>query len=60
MGIDHRPSTAYHLQTNGQTERTNQIMEIYLQHYVNYQQDDWVEILPLAQFTYNNVISLTI
>jgi transposase InsO family protein len=37
MGIEHRLSTAYHLQTNGQTERTNQTMEIYLRHYVNYQ-----------------------
>jgi transposase InsO family protein len=36
MGIDHRPSIVYHLQTNGQTERINQTMEIYLQHYVNY------------------------
>jgi hypothetical protein len=59
MGIDYRPSMAYYLQTNGQTERTNQTMEIYLRHYVNYQQDNWVEILPLAQFTYNNAISLT-
>jgi hypothetical protein len=40
MGIDHRPSTAYYPQTNRQTERTNQTIEIYLQHYINYQQDD--------------------
>jgi hypothetical protein len=37
MGINYRPSMAYYLQTNGQTERTNQIMEIYLWYYVNYQ-----------------------
>jgi transposase InsO family protein len=37
IGIEHRLSIAYHLQTNGQTERTNQTMEIYLRHYVNYQ-----------------------
>jgi hypothetical protein len=36
MGIDYRPSTAYYPQTNGQIERTNQTMEIYLQYYVNY------------------------
>jgi hypothetical protein len=60
MGIDYRPSTAYYPQTNGQTERTNQTIEIYLRHYVNYQQDNWAEMLPLAQFVYNNVISSTI
>jgi transposase InsO family protein len=30
MGIDHRLSTAYHPQTNGQTKRTNQTIEQYL------------------------------
>jgi transposase InsO family protein len=60
MGIDYRPSTVYHPQTNGQTERTNQTMEIYLWHYINYQQDNWAEMLPLAQFAYNNTISSTI
>jgi transposase InsO family protein len=35
-------STAFHLETNSQTECTNAIMEQYLRAYVNYQQDDWV------------------
>jgi transposase InsO family protein len=60
MGIDHRLSTAYHPQTNGQTERTNQTIEQYLRHYVNYRQDNWAEFLPLAQFAFNNAIHLTI
>ena len=47
-------STAYHPQTDGQTERTNQTMEQYLRHYVNHRQDDWVELLPMAQFAYND------
>jgi hypothetical protein len=47
-------STAFHPQTDGQTERVNQIMEQYLRVYVNYQQDDWCQLLPLAQFAYNN------
>ena len=47
-------STAYHPQTDRQTERTNQMMEQYLQHYINHQQDNWVELLPIAQFVYNN------
>ena len=47
-------STAYHPETDGQTERVNQILEQYLRVYVNYQQDDWVSLLPLAEFAYNN------
>ena len=47
-------STAYHPQTDRQTEWTNQMMEQYLQHYINHQQDNWVELLPIAQFAYNN------
>ena len=29
-------------------------MEQYLQHYINHQQDNWVELLPIAQFAYND------
>jgi hypothetical protein len=59
IGIEHRLSTAYHPQTNGQTERTNQTLEQYLRHYVNYQQDDWAGLLPVAQFAYNNAMHAT-
>jgi len=54
LGIDHRLSTAFHPETNGQTERTNQTLETYLRSYVNYHQDDWVQWLPLAQIAYNS------
>lgn len=54
MGIDHRLITAYHSQTNGQTERTNQTIEQYLRHYINYEQDDWIKFLPMAQFAFND------
>ena len=40
IGIEHRLSTAYHPQTNRQTERVNQTLEQYLRHYVNFQQDN--------------------
>jgi len=33
-------STVYHPQSDGQTERINQEIEMFLQHYINYQQDD--------------------
>jgi hypothetical protein len=46
--------TAYHPETDGQTERLNQILEQYLQIYVDYLQDDWAPLLPLAEFAYNN------
>ncbi|MBW0576345.1 hypothetical protein O181_116060, partial [Austropuccinia psidii MF-1] len=47
-------STAYHPETDGQTERVNQILEQYLQMYVSYHQDDWITWLPLAEFAYND------
>jgi hypothetical protein len=56
LGIKIAASTAYHPQTDGQTERANQEIEQYLRLFVNHRQDDWVEWLPLAEFTHNNRI----
>lgn len=47
-------STAFHPETDGQVERTNAVLEHYLRHFVSYRQDDWVDWLPLAEFSYNN------
>ena len=47
-------STAYHPQTDGQTECVNQELEQYLQLFVNQCQDDWDELLLLGEFAYNN------
>ncbi|MBW0529925.1 hypothetical protein O181_069640 [Austropuccinia psidii MF-1] len=47
-------SISYHPETDGQTERVNQILEQYLCMYVSYHQDDWDTWLPLAEFAYNN------
>ena len=47
-------STAYHPETNGLAERTNQWLEGYLRSFCNYQQDDWAKWLPLAEFCHNN------
>ena len=41
-------STAFHPETDGQTERVNQTLEQYLRSYCSYQQDDWASLLPLA------------
>jgi hypothetical protein len=47
-------STAFHPQSDGQTERVNQVLEQYLRIFCHYQQDDWYDLLPLAEFAYNN------
>jgi hypothetical protein len=57
LGIHQKMSTAYHPQTDGQTERLNQTLEQYLRFYVNYEQDNWVALLPTAQLAYNSTAS---
>jgi len=52
-------TSRYHLEANGQAEQTNQTLEQYLCVYCNYQQDNWSELLPLAEFAYNNAPSVT-
>src|SRR6266446_8127529 len=47
-------TSGYHLEGDGQTEHLNQVLEQYLRAYMNYQQDDWSSLLPLAEFAYNN------
>jgi transposase InsO family protein len=56
LGARRRLSTAFHPQTDGQTERQNQTLEHFLRCFVNFEQDDWARWLPLAQFTYNHSI----
>ena len=53
MGILQNISTAYHPQTDGQSECTNQRLEQYLQIFVDYHQQNWASLLPLAQYTLN-------
>ena len=52
-------TSGYHPEGDGQTECTNQTLEQYLWVYCNYQQDNWAELLPLAEFAYNNTPSAT-
>ena len=54
LSIKRNLSTVYHPQTDGQTEHLNQMLEQYIHLYVNYQQDNWTQLLPTAKFTYNN------
>jgi transposase InsO family protein len=59
LGIVRKLSTAFHPQTDGQTERINAVMEQYLRVFVNYQQDNWTSWLPIAEFATNNHTSET-
>jgi len=52
-------TSGYHPEGDGQTKHTNQTLEQYLCVYCNYQQDNWSELLPLAEFAYNNTPSTT-
>jgi len=52
-------TSGYHPEANSQAEQTNQTLEQYLRVYCNYQQDNWSELLPLAEFVYNNAPSAT-
>ncbi|SJL19037.1 uncharacterized protein ARMOST_22644 [Armillaria ostoyae] len=56
LDIKGNASTAYHPQTDGQTERVNQEIEKYLRIFINVRQTDWPEWLPLAAFQHNNRI----
>lgn len=47
-------STAYHPEINGQSERLNRGMEQSLRCYESYQQDEWAQCLPMAEFAANN------
>ena len=49
-------TTAYHPQGDSQTERVNQELEQYLRLFINQRQNNWVGLLPFAEFQYNNHI----
>ena len=47
-------STAYHPQSDGNTERTHRTIEQILRSYVHTDHHEWLTSLPLAEFAYNN------
>jgi transposase InsO family protein len=53
LWVNHKLSTAYHPQTDGQTERLNQVLEQYLRFYVDDCQDNWIQLLLVVQIAYN-------
>ena len=50
LGIKLASSTAWYPQTDGQTECVNQELDQYLQLFVNKRQDNWYDLLPMAEF----------
>jgi len=56
LGIQMKLSTAYHPQTDKQTERINQELEQYLRVFINHRQEQWPDWLGTAEFAYNNKI----
>ena len=57
LGVKTKLSTAYHPETDGQTERANRTLKTYLRHYVERNQSDWVKLLPVAELACNNLVS---
>ena len=56
LGIKTKLSTAFHPQTDGQTERMNQELEQYLRFFIEHRQRDWPEWLVAAEFAINNKV----
>ena len=54
LGYDLKLSTAYHPQTDGETERVNQEVEMYLQLFCQGQPDEWSNLIPMAEFAHNS------
>ena len=51
--------TTYHPQTDGQMERVNQEVDVYLRAFINHHQDDWEDWLPTAVFSWNSKLGPT-
>ena len=56
LEIESTMSTAYHPQTDGQTEQVNQVLEQYLWCYIDYNLSNWLDLLPSTEFAYNNQV----
>ena len=54
LRIQRAPIIAFHLQSDSQMEHVNQFLEQILQMFTTKRQDDWSDLLPIAEFAYNN------
>jgi len=58
LGIKTKLSTAFHPQTDGQTEQMNQELEQYLRFFIEHRQKDWLEWLAAVEFAVNNKVHM--
>ena len=58
LGIKTKLLTAFHPQTDGQTEQINQELEQYLRFFIKHRQKDWPEWLAAAEFAINNKVHM--
>lgn len=54
LRLQRRMSTAFHPQTDGNTERVNRVLEDMLRHYIDPTQTNWDTLLPLVEFAIND------
>lgn len=47
-------STAFHPESDGQTERVHQSLQLHLRTFCDFLQDDWVDLLSIAELAYNS------
>ncbi len=59
LRINHKKLMMHHPQMNEQSKQMNQTVKMYLRHYVNRNQNNWVQLLSTAQFAYNNTQNKT-
>jgi hypothetical protein len=57
LKINVKLSTAFHSETNDQSEIENREMKRYLRNYCNYQQDNWSDWLSMIEFAFNAITS---
>lgn len=60
LGTQTRLTTAYHPQTDGQTERMNRVLEDMLRAFISPMMDDWDELLPACEFAINNAYNASV
>jgi reverse transcriptase-like protein/integrase-like protein/chromodomain-containing protein len=59
IGSEQVLSTSHHQQTDGQSERKIQELQAYYRHYLSYNQENWIDLTPVAQLALNDVINAT-
>ena len=60
LKIKQRVLRAFHFQTNGQTKTQKSIIDAYLRSFANYKQNNWAKLIPMAEFSHNNIKNVNI